>query len=89
MYVAAKLNPEIAKAVASVKEGEVSTVLKSKEGNVIYRVDSRKVATVRPLEEVRDEIRNRLWRQKFNPELDRFVAQLKEDAYIQIFGETK
>jgi len=88
-YVTAKLNPEIAKAVASVKEGEVSTVLRSKEGNVIYRVDSRKVATVRPLEEVRDEIRNRLWRQKFNPELDRFVAQLKEDAYIQIFGETK
>jgi len=88
-YVTAKLNPEIAKAVASVKEGEVSAVLKSKEGNVIYRVDSRKVATVRPLEEVRDEIRSRLWRQKFNPELDRFVAQLKEDAYIQIFGETK
>ena len=29
----------------------------------------------------------RLFSQKFGPEMERFVAQLKEDAYIQIFGD--
>ncbi len=88
-YQTAKLNPEVARAVASVKEGDVTPVQKAKEGFIIYRVDTRKPAAVRPLEEVRDEIKNRIWQQKFQPEYERFVAQLKEDAYIQIFGEIK
>ena len=86
-YVTAKLNPEIAKAIANVKEGDVTSVLKSREGFIIYRVDTRKPAAAKPLEQVRDEIKNRIYQQKFNPEFERFVAQLKEDAYIQIFGE--
>jgi len=86
-YLTAKLNPEIARAIATVKDGEVTTPQTSKEGVVIYRVDSRKVASVRPLEEVRDDIRNRLWQQRFNPEYERYVAQLKEDAFIQIFSD--
>jgi peptidyl-prolyl cis-trans isomerase SurA len=86
-YITAKLNPQIAGAIASVKEGDVTPVMTSKDSYVVYRVDTRKPATVRPLEEVRDEIRNRLWQQKFNPEFDRFITQLKEDAYIQIFGD--
>jgi len=86
-YVTAKLNPEIAKAIANIKEGDVTPVLKAKEGFIIYRVDARKQASYKPLEQVRDEIKNRIYQQKFNPEFERFVAQLKEDAYIQIFGE--
>ncbi len=88
-YVTAKLHPDIAKAIAPVKEGEITPVMKTKEGLVIYRVDTRKTASVQPLEEVKKEIQERMWSQKFNPELKRFVAQLKEDAYIQIFTETK
>jgi len=88
-YVTAKLNPETARAIADVKESEVTPALKTKEGYVIYRVDTRKAASLVPLEEVKQEIQTQLWRQKFNPELQRFVAQLKEDAYIQIFTETK
>jgi len=87
-YITDKLNPEIAKAVASAKEGEITPVLTAKEGYTIYHVDSRRPQAVKPLEEVRDEIRNRLWQAKFNPEYERFVAQLKEEAYIQIFSDT-
>jgi parvulin-like peptidyl-prolyl isomerase len=86
-YITMKLNPEIAKAIANVKEGDTTPVLKTKEGFILYRVDTRKAAAFKPLEEVRDEIKNRIYQQKFNPEFDRFISQLKEDAYIQIFGE--
>jgi parvulin-like peptidyl-prolyl isomerase len=88
-YITQKLNPEIANSIAQVKEGDVTPVLKSKEGYVIYRVDTRKAAAYQPLEEVRDKIKNKIYEQKFNPEFERFIAQLKEDAYIQIFGEIK
>jgi peptidyl-prolyl cis-trans isomerase SurA len=88
-YTLPKLNPDIAKAIANVKEGDVTEIQKITEGYVIYRVDSRKPARVRPLDEVRDEIKNKIWQQKFTPEYDRYIAQLKEDAYIQIFGDIK
>jgi peptidyl-prolyl cis-trans isomerase SurA len=88
-YLTSKLNPETAKAIANVKEGDFSAVVPGKDSYSIYRVDTRKVAAVKPLDQVRDEIKNQIWEQKFNPELKRFVAQLKEDAYIQIFTEIK
>jgi peptidyl-prolyl cis-trans isomerase SurA len=88
-YQTAKLNPEIAKAIASLKDGDATPPQKTKEGFIIYRVDNRKPASLKPLDELRDEIKNRIWQQRFAPEYDRFIAQLKEDAYIQIFGEIK
>jgi hypothetical protein len=62
-------------------------VIKIGDSFAIFRVDSRKTSVVRPLEEVRSEIKNILYQQKRGPELERFVALLKEDAYIQIFAE--
>ncbi len=88
-YQTAKLNPEVSNAIAKVKEGDCTAVLKGREGFIIYRVDTRKLASVKPLEEIREEVKNRIWQQKFAPEYDRFIAQLKEEAYIQIFGESK
>jgi peptidyl-prolyl cis-trans isomerase SurA len=88
-YVTGKLAPEIVQAIANVKEGEITPVTKENPGYVIYRVDSRKPSATKPLDEVRDKIKETLWEQKFEPEKNRFLAQLKEDAYIQIFTEIK
>ena len=88
-YIVNKLNPDISKAITDLKEGEVSKPQKIKEGYVIFRVDSRKPVTVRPLDDVMDQIRNRMYEERYGPEYDRFVAQLKEDAYIEFFSEIK
>jgi len=86
-FQVAKLNPQIASAIATVKEGDVSPVIKLPGGCAFYRVDGRKASVVSPFETVRDQIRELLLRQKRAPEYERFVAQLKEDASIQLFGE--
>jgi peptidyl-prolyl cis-trans isomerase SurA len=86
-YQVAKLSPQITDAIASVKEGEISEVVKIGDGYLIFRVDARKASVIRPLEEVRNEIKSILFQRKQRPEMERFVAQLKEDAYIQIFSE--
>ena len=86
-YVIDKLNAEIRKALTDVGEGEISAPQKSAEGFIIYRMDVRKPVVVQPLDEVRDEIRSILYQQKQNPEYERFIAQLKDEAYIQIFPE--
>ena len=87
-YLTEKLNPDTVEAITKVKEGDFSSVVKGKDSFSIYRVDVRKVAAVKPLDQVKDEIKNRIWQQRFEPERKRYIAQLKEDAYIQIYTDT-
>ena len=86
-FQTARLSPDITDAIASLKEGEISQVVKIGDHYAIFRVDSRKAPQIRPFEEVRNEIKNILFTQRQRPELERFVALLKEDAYIQVFAE--
>jgi peptidyl-prolyl cis-trans isomerase SurA len=86
-YVVSKLDPQFAAAITGVKEGDVSEVIKIKEGYAILRVDNRKASVVRPFEDVKSEIKNYLFGQRRQPEMERFISQLKEDAYIQKFNE--
>jgi peptidyl-prolyl cis-trans isomerase SurA len=88
-YILSKLNSATVKAIANLKEGEVSKPQREREGFALYRVDSRKVATVRPLDQVRNEIKNQLYNRKRGPEMERYINQLRDDAYIQIFSESK
>lgn len=86
-YTVAKLDPQFIAAIAPVKEGDVTQVIKIKDAFAILRVDSRKPSIVRPFDEVKGDIKNMLIMRKRQPELDRFISQLKEDAYIQKFSE--
>lgn len=88
-YLVSTLNAGTAKIIAGLKDGEVSKPQREKDTFIIYRLDNRKSSVVKPLEEVRDQIKDQLYMQKFNPELERYVAQLREDAYIQYFTEIK
>lgn len=88
-YLISKLNPEIVKAIANLEEGDISKPQKSADGYVIYRIDSHRLPALSPLEDVKDEIRNQLYMKKFTPEYNRYIARLKEEAYIQIFSEIK
>ena len=88
-YLLSKLNADTVNAISNLKEGEVSKPQKIKEGYIIYHVDARKLPTIRPLEEVKGEIKNIIMNRKYSPEFDRFLAQLREDAYIQIYSEIK
>lgn len=82
-----KWHPDIVKAIEGLEEGDVSEPQKTPDGYVIYRVDTRKHSMIPPLEEVETQIRNLLWMNKVNPELERYLDRLKEEAYIQIYPE--
>jgi peptidyl-prolyl cis-trans isomerase SurA len=87
--ILAKWGPDTVGAIAGLKEGDISKPQKIKEGYVIYRIDSRRFASVRPLEEIRGEIRNRLFQMKFDPEYERFINQLKDEFPIQDYSDAK
>jgi peptidyl-prolyl cis-trans isomerase SurA len=84
-----KLNDEMAKAIANYKEGEVTKPQLMKQGYAIFRIDSLNASTVRPLEEVKDDIREKIFNANAEPEYVRFIDQLKDDAYIDYLPEIK
>jgi parvulin-like peptidyl-prolyl isomerase len=88
-YILSKLNADTVKAIAGLKDGEVSKPQMIREGFIIYRVDIRKASASFPMEKVRSDIRNRIANKKRGPELERYINQLKEDAYINILSEMK
>lgn len=88
-YLLSKLNADTVKAIAGLKDGDVSKPQKIKEGVIIYRVDTRKVAAAFPLEKVRSDVKNQIAGRKRGPELERFINQLKQEAYINILPEMK
>ena len=85
----ADINNDMRNAIKDLKEGDVSKPQRTDEGYVLYHIDSRQSASVKSLEDVREEIKDKIYREKFNPEFDRFISQLKEDAYIQIYSESE
>jgi peptidyl-prolyl cis-trans isomerase SurA len=85
----AKWHPDIVKAIAGLETGDISEPQKTGEGYVIYRVDERKHSTVPPIDDVRTEIKRRIYMQKYAPEYKRFITRLKDDAYIQIYPEVE
>lgn len=84
-----KWHPDIVKAISGLESGEVSEPQETAEGYVIYRVDTRKPSIVPPFEEVEAQIKDTVYNNKFEPELERFVSRLKEEAYIQIYSDTE
>jgi peptidyl-prolyl cis-trans isomerase SurA len=89
VYLLSKLNADTVKVIAGLKEGEVSKPQKIKEGIILYRIDARKGAAAFPLDQVRNEIKNRIHNKKRGPEMERYINQLKEEAYVNILPEIK
>ena len=82
-----KWHPDIVKAIAGLESGDITEPQKTPEGYVIYRVDLRKHSTIPPIEEIESQIKQRIYEDRFEPELERYVNRLKEEAYIQIYSE--
>lgn len=79
------LRPEIASAVESLPIGDyalVETPLSVHIVQVINRTDRR----VQPFEEVSEEIRNTLMREKEQQAMDEYAARLRESAYLEVMA---
>lgn len=77
-----QLNEELEKVAFSLAEGEVSGVLERDIGFQIVKVVRKAEASVKPMEEVRDQISNALYQIKAGPAREEFLKTLVEESYI-------
>ena len=77
--------PELEKALFSLDEGGISDIVKTRFGYHILTVDKIILLKFKPFEEVRDQIKQTILRQKEAKAFDEMVAKLEKDADIKIF----
>jgi len=76
------LAKELEDKTFAMKTGEVSDVIRTKQGYVILKVTDHQMAGIPPLKVVEPRIQDALYYQKLQPALRAYLTKLREDAYI-------
>jgi peptidyl-prolyl cis-trans isomerase SurA len=78
------LAKELEDRTFAMKPGEVTDVIRTKQGFVILKVTEHTQAGVPPLKDVEQNIQEAIYYQKLQPALREYLTKLREQAYIDI-----
>lgn len=78
-----ELSPAIATALAKLKPGEITEVLRLGNGYRIFKLESRTVAEVEAFDKLRNEIANRIYESRLDAETEKFLKRLRTQALIE------
>jgi peptidyl-prolyl cis-trans isomerase SurA len=81
-----ELTKQIEEQVFTKSKGYVTDPIQTPNGFEILRVDERYAAGQASLDEVKNEIMDRLYTPRMQPALRAFLTQLREDAFLEIRG---
>jgi peptidyl-prolyl cis-trans isomerase SurA len=76
------LAPELQKAVEGLKPGDLTQVLRTSRGFQVIKIEALEGATVKPFEESRNEIADRIANEKRRGEFAKFMEKLRAQAII-------
>jgi len=82
-----ELLPGFEEAVAQLRPGEISDVVRTRIGFHIIRLEARQTGESRPLAEVQEEIRAEILREKTERKYHDWLESLRQQAYIKILYE--
>jgi len=78
------LAKELEEKTFAMKPGDVSDVIRTKQGFIILKVTHHHAAGVPPLNEVEQRVQDAIYMQKLQPALREYLGKLREDAFIYI-----
>lgn len=78
------LAKELEDVTFNMKAGDVSDVIRTKQGFVLLKVDEHQQAGIPPLPQMEDKIKDAIYYEKLQPALRAYLTKLREDAYIDI-----
>jgi peptidyl-prolyl cis-trans isomerase SurA len=78
------LAKELEDKTFAMKSGEVTDVIRTKQGFVILKVTDHQMAGVPSLKEAEPKIQDALYYQKLQPALRAYLTKLREEAYIKV-----
>lgn len=79
-----ELDPEIEKAILALRPGEISDPFRSHVGYHVFRLDKKETLEGEGLRQARDQIRDILYREKYQARFTDWLADLKQRALIDV-----
>jgi len=78
------LAKELEDRVFALKAGEVTDVIRTKQGFVVLKVTEHQMAGIPTLKEMEPRIQDALYMQRLQPALRTYLTKLREEAFIDI-----
>jgi peptidyl-prolyl cis-trans isomerase SurA len=78
------LAKELEDRTFAMKSGEVTDVVRTKQGYVILKVTDHEMAGIPPMKDVSAKIQDALYYEKLQPALRAYLTKLREEAYIKV-----
>ena len=75
---------ELEDKIFALKAGEVSDVIRTRQGFIIFKVLEHQQAGIPPLKDVDNRIRDVIYVQKLEPAARAYLTKLREEAFIEI-----
>lgn len=76
------LSPELQKAIAGLTPGDLTPVLRTERGYQLLKLETASDTTIKPFEEAKDEIADRIANEKRVGEYEKYITRLRADAII-------
>jgi peptidyl-prolyl cis-trans isomerase SurA len=83
MFKRGQLAKELEDRTFAMKSGDVTDVIRTKQGYVILKVEDHQQAGIPPMKDVLPKLQDALYFQKLQPALRAYLTKLREDAYIK------
>jgi parvulin-like peptidyl-prolyl isomerase len=83
-YERGKLRPELEKLVWDQPRGYVTDPIPLNNGFLVLKVDEHQKAGLASFDEVQNEITSKLFNPRFQPELRRYLTDLRMNAFLEI-----
>lgn len=84
MFKRGQLAKELEDKTFAMKSGEITDVIRAKQGYIILKVVDHQQAGIPPLKDALPKIQDALYFEKLQPALRTYLTKLREDAYIDI-----
>src|SRR5262245_34011710 len=82
-----ELLPGFEEAVAQLRPGEISDVVRTRVGFHVIRLEARQAGTMRPFEKVNEKIKSEILRDKTERKYQEWLESLRQQSYIKILSE--
>lgn len=83
-FVKGNLRAELEKLIWDQPRGYVTDPIPAGEGFLILKVEDHQKAGLADFEEVQAEVSNKLFQPRFQPDLRKFLTQLRRDAFLEV-----
>jgi peptidyl-prolyl cis-trans isomerase SurA len=79
-----ELSPEIEQQILSLRAGQVSAPYRSQLGYHVFRLESKEGLEGESLQRVRQQVREILYREKYDARMEAWVREIKQRAIIEV-----